>query len=102
MSAPVFEVFARKERGEPLRHVGWVNAPNEELACVFARSTYDEQNWLEMWVVPRTAMRLALRRETRRGTPLAVRPPEGDTAALVHAPGTGAYGGDDVAGGGAR
>lgn len=98
MSAPVFEVFARKERGEPLRHIGWVNAPNVDLACVFARTTYDEQNWLEMWVVPRSALRVALRREERRAAAPA-RPSPSGVDALVHAAGTGSYGGDDVAGG---
>jgi 1,2-phenylacetyl-CoA epoxidase PaaB subunit len=49
----VYEVFARKSRGEPLRHIGNVNAPDDELARVYAYATYDEERWFDMWVVPR-------------------------------------------------
>lgn len=52
----VFEVFARKSRGEPLRHIGYLDAPDAELARVYAWSTYDEENWFEMCVVPRSAI----------------------------------------------
>lgn len=52
----VYEVFARKSRGEPLRHVGCVDAPGEELARVYAWKTYDEEKWFEMCVVPRSAV----------------------------------------------
>ena len=51
----VYEVFARKERGEPLAHIGYVDAL-DETARVYAWKTYDEQNWFEMCVVPRSAM----------------------------------------------
>lgn len=53
---PVYEVFARRGEGEPLRHVGWVAAPSDSLARVYARSIYDEETWLEMYVVPRRAI----------------------------------------------
>ena len=49
----VCEVFARKSRGEPLRHVGNLNAPDEALAKVYAFNTYDEERWFDMWVVAR-------------------------------------------------
>jgi 1,2-phenylacetyl-CoA epoxidase PaaB subunit len=49
----VFEVFARKTRGEPLRHIGNLNAPDEELARVYAFNTYDEERWFDMYVVAR-------------------------------------------------
>jgi len=49
----IFEVFARKSRGEPLRHIGNLNAPGAELARVFAYNTYDEEKWFDMWVVAR-------------------------------------------------
>lgn len=52
----VFEVFARKSRGEPLRHIGYLDAPDAGLARVYAWNTYDEENWFEMCVVPRTAI----------------------------------------------
>ena len=49
----VFEVFARKARGEPLRHIGNLNAPDAELAKVYAFNTYDEERWFDMWILPR-------------------------------------------------
>ncbi len=51
-----YEVFARKKRGEPLRHIGCIDAPGDELARVYAWKTYDEENWFEMCVVPRSAV----------------------------------------------
>ena len=49
----VYEVFARKTRGEPLRHIGNLNAPDDELARVYAFNTYDEEKWFDMFVVAR-------------------------------------------------
>lgn len=49
----IFEVFARKNRGEPLKHIGNLNAPDVELARVYAFNTYDEERWFDMYVVPR-------------------------------------------------
>lgn len=49
----VFEVFARKNRGEPLKHIGNLNAPDVELAKVYAFNTYDEERWFDMYVVAR-------------------------------------------------
>ena len=49
----VYEVFARKSRGEALRHIGAINASDDELAKVYAYQTYDEEKWLDMYVVPR-------------------------------------------------
>ncbi|MGH7477522.1 MAG: phenylacetic acid degradation PaaB family protein [Longimicrobiales bacterium] len=49
----IYEVFARKSRGEPLRHIGNLNAPNDELARIYAFNTYDEERWFDMWVTPR-------------------------------------------------
>ena len=49
----VYEVFARKSRGEPLKHIGALSAPDDELAKVYAYNTYDEEKWFDMWVVPR-------------------------------------------------
>lgn len=56
MRDQVYEVFARKERGEPLRHIGYLDALDDELARVYAWKTYDEERWFEMCVVPRTAI----------------------------------------------
>ena len=52
----IFEVFARKSRGESLRHIGSVNAPDAALARVYAFSTYDEERWFDMWVTPRDSL----------------------------------------------
>lgn len=52
----VYEVFARKHRGEPLHHIGSLNAPDDDLATVYAFQTYDEEKWFDMWVVPRDRM----------------------------------------------
>jgi hypothetical protein len=49
----IYEIFARKSRGEPLRHIGNLNAPDDELARVYAFSTYDEEKWFDMFVTPR-------------------------------------------------
>lgn len=94
MKEPVFEVFARKTREEPLRHIGFLNAPDGELARVYAWKTYDEQNWFEMCVIPREAI-LPVNRSERWLTQRA------DTSAdrLVHSAGTGSYGGSEVADG---
>jgi 1,2-phenylacetyl-CoA epoxidase PaaB subunit len=56
MREQVYEFFARKERGEPLTHIGYVDAPDDALARVYAWTTYDEQNWFEMCVVRRAAV----------------------------------------------
>jgi 1,2-phenylacetyl-CoA epoxidase PaaB subunit len=57
----VWEVFARKEYAEPLHHVGTVTEDDEDLALVSARAIYDEQPWIEMIIVPRVAIREAIR-----------------------------------------
>jgi 1,2-phenylacetyl-CoA epoxidase PaaB subunit len=46
-----YEVFARKTRVEPLRQVGSVVAPDDDLAAAYARATYDEERWIEMAIV---------------------------------------------------
>ena len=56
----VWEVFARKAYEEPLHHVGTVTEDDEDLALVSARSIYDEQPWIHMIIVPRTAIREAI------------------------------------------
>lgn len=57
----VWEVFARLAYEEPLRHVGTVTEPDEDLAVVAARSIYDEQPWIEMIIAPRRAMKEAIK-----------------------------------------
>ncbi len=51
-----YEVFARKLRAEPLKLIGSVVAPDDDLAAAYARATYDEERWIEMAIVPRTAI----------------------------------------------
>ncbi len=51
----VYEVFARKSHDDPLTHVGYVNAPTNDLARVYAWTVYDEESWIEMCVAPREA-----------------------------------------------
>ena len=52
----VFEVFCRVAPGDPMSHIGTLNAPDIELARVYAWKIYDEEDWAEMWVVPRAAI----------------------------------------------
>lgn len=54
--AEIYEVFARKAHTEELKHVGSVNAVDAELAKTYAWAMYDEENWVEMCVVPRHAI----------------------------------------------
>lgn len=56
MEEQTFDVFARKDRGEALAHIGYVEAPDAAMARVYAWKTYDEQNWFEMCIVPRSAI----------------------------------------------
>ncbi len=56
MRRKLYEVFARKERRDALAHIGTVRAPNDDFAKVYARNTYDEENWVEVMVVPRSAL----------------------------------------------
>ncbi|MFI5274099.1 MAG: hypothetical protein ACHQ4H_13780 [Ktedonobacterales bacterium] len=56
MADRVWLVLARKTYEEPLRQVGTVEADDAALACVYARSIYDEFAWVEMAVVPRDAL----------------------------------------------
>ena len=56
----IWEVFARKDYDEPLHHVGTITEPDEDLALVSARAVYDEQPWIQMIIVPRSAIREAI------------------------------------------
>jgi 1,2-phenylacetyl-CoA epoxidase PaaB subunit len=51
-----YEVLARKAREEPLRLIGSVVAPDQDLAMAYARATYDEERWVEMAIVPKEAV----------------------------------------------
>lgn len=56
MEETVFDVFTRKNRGDNLTHIGYLSAPDRELARVYAWKTYDEENWFEMCIVPRASI----------------------------------------------
>ena len=99
MKEPVYEVFARKMREEPLRHIGWINATDDDLARVYAWKTYDEQNWSEMCVIPRSAIIPVDPQESQFVTAAGTQAAEEQ---IVRTSGTGSYGGEDVAGGGTR
>jgi len=50
----VYDVFARKERGDQLVHIRYVDALDYETARVHAWTTYDEERWFEMCIVERS------------------------------------------------
>lgn len=49
----VWQVYARRKYEEPLHEIGNVMADDVELAQVYARTIFDEFNWVEMVIVPR-------------------------------------------------
>ncbi|MFB4165869.1 hypothetical protein ACE1TI_19245 [Alteribacillus sp. JSM 102045] len=44
-------LFTRIKRGDDLTHIGSLKAPSVELAKVYAKQIYDEEDWVEMHVV---------------------------------------------------
>jgi 1,2-phenylacetyl-CoA epoxidase PaaB subunit len=56
MKEIIYDVFTRKDRGDPLVHIGYVDAFDDETARVYAWKTYDEEKWFEMCVVPRASI----------------------------------------------
>lgn len=40
-----YEVLARISAGDDTVHIGSVDAPNDRLAKLYARDTYDEEDW---------------------------------------------------------
>lgn len=63
MADRVYVVLARKNREDPLQHIGSVHAADPELAKVYAWKTYDEERWFEMVVAPRDAFHAVNRAE---------------------------------------
>lgn len=52
-----YEVFVQLERGRPHMHAGSVDAPDDEMALLFAREHYGrDQPCVQLWVVPRDAI----------------------------------------------
>lgn len=56
MKETVYDIFAKKARGDALRHIGYIDAFDDDLAKVYAWNTYNEENWFEMRVVRRSAL----------------------------------------------
>jgi 1,2-phenylacetyl-CoA epoxidase PaaB subunit len=52
----VWEVYARRKYDEPLYQVGTVAADDPELGTVYARTIFNEFPWIEMVIVPRSAI----------------------------------------------
>jgi len=48
-----YEVLARNRPGDETILVGNVDAPNDRLAKAYARTTFDEEDWDYLAVVPR-------------------------------------------------
>jgi 1,2-phenylacetyl-CoA epoxidase PaaB subunit len=64
MTERIYVVFARKNREDPLHHIGSVHASDPELAKVYAWKTYDEERWFEMVVARQDAFYPVNRSET--------------------------------------
>lgn len=56
----MWEVYARRKYDEPLAHVGTVAADERDLALVYARSIFNEFNWIEMILYPRETQVIAI------------------------------------------
>lgn len=55
-----YEVFLKKEGNHPFAHVGALDAPDDELALMFARECYCRRSeGAEMWVVARDHLLVA-------------------------------------------
>ncbi|MFD1360837.1 hypothetical protein [Lentibacillus salinarum] len=46
-----YDVFTRLQRGDNLIQIGSFEAPDDDIATVYAQKIYDEQDWSEMHVV---------------------------------------------------
>jgi 1,2-phenylacetyl-CoA epoxidase PaaB subunit len=90
MEETTYDVFARKNRGEPLHHVGYLNALDDELARIYAWKTYDEESWFEMCVIRRANI-IPVNRQT--GSPGQARRPRA-VEAIPRIPGAQPYGGE--------
>jgi 1,2-phenylacetyl-CoA epoxidase PaaB subunit len=68
MPSVVYEVLARSRRGDPLRHIGTLAAPSDDLARAYARWLYDEESWADVAVVRHDSL-LAVRGGPEKTTP---------------------------------
>jgi len=52
-----YEVFVQLERGKPHTHCGSVDAPDDQMALLFAREHFGrDQACVQVWVTPRAAI----------------------------------------------
>ncbi|QGQ46345.1 hypothetical protein [Metabacillus sediminilitoris] len=51
-----YVLFTRIKRGDDLIQVGSFKAVSNELAEIYAQHIYDEEDWVEMQIVPKDAM----------------------------------------------
>ena len=59
----LFEVFRQEKKGQAFQHAGSVEAPDAAFAETWAREQYGRRGESQaLWLVPRTAERLAFRR----------------------------------------
>ncbi|KAB2330492.1 hypothetical protein F7731_20175 [Cytobacillus depressus] len=49
-------LFTRIKRGDDLKQVGSFKATNNELAKLYAQYIYDEEDWVEMQIVPKSSV----------------------------------------------
>lgn len=49
-------LLTRIKRGDELIHVGTFKAVNETIATIYAQHIYDEEDWVEMYVVKKEAL----------------------------------------------
>ncbi|SDI41189.1 hypothetical protein SAMN05192534_14510 [Alteribacillus persepolensis] len=49
-----YVLFTRIKRGDDLTQVGTLRAPSDELAKLYAKQIYDEEDWVEMHVVKKS------------------------------------------------
>ncbi len=49
-------LLTRINRGDELIHVGTFKAVNDDLAKIYAQHIYDEEDWVEMYVVKKEAL----------------------------------------------
>lgn len=52
----VYEVFAARSHDTGLQHVGSVRADDADIAALHGKTIYDEENWIDMKVVPRDCL----------------------------------------------
>ncbi|MBI3733032.1 MAG: hypothetical protein HY259_06180 [Chloroflexi bacterium] len=58
-----YDVFARRAAGDPLTMIGTIYAPDDNLARVYAFTTYNEDPWYEVQIAPHDAFVTVSRNE---------------------------------------